>query len=66
VKRNFGGIEHFIRGVREILGGVNPLTPPSKSHVYVPEVCPILLSETCFKPIQVCHHYLCTLEYFVP
>jgi hypothetical protein len=21
VKRNFGGVEHFIRGVREILGG---------------------------------------------
>jgi hypothetical protein len=27
VKRNFGGVEHFIvRGVREILGGFNP--PP--------------------------------------
>ena len=25
VKQNFGGVEHFIRGVREILGG---LTPP--------------------------------------
>ena len=25
VKQNFGGVEHFIRGIREILGG---LTPP--------------------------------------
>jgi hypothetical protein len=31
VKRNFGGVEHFIKGVREILGaGVYP-PPPSKS-----------------------------------
>jgi hypothetical protein len=30
VKRNFGGVEHFIRGAREIWGGgVNP--PPIKS-----------------------------------
>ena len=28
MKRNFGGDEHFIRGVRKILGGVNL---PSKS-----------------------------------
>jgi hypothetical protein len=34
VKKNFGGVEHFIRGVREILGGLtppNPPPPPSKS-----------------------------------
>ena len=34
VKQNFGGVEHFIRGVREILGGGGGgLTPPpSKSN----------------------------------
>ena len=33
VERNFGGVEHFIRRVREILGG-GGLPPPSKSaHV---------------------------------
>ena len=24
VRRNFGGLEHFIRGVKEILGGLTP------------------------------------------
>jgi hypothetical protein len=33
VKRNFGGVEHFIRGVKEILGGLTPLlTPPKSAH----------------------------------
>jgi hypothetical protein len=27
VKQNFGGVEQFIRGVREILGGFNNLPP---------------------------------------
>ena len=31
VTRNFGGIEHFIRGVREILGRLTTPPPPSKS-----------------------------------
>jgi hypothetical protein len=34
VKHNFGGVEHFIKGVREILG------PPSKSaHDSVRNYC---------------------------
>jgi hypothetical protein len=27
VKQNFGGIEHFIRDVRDILWGLTPLPP---------------------------------------
>ena len=28
MKRKFGGVEHFIRGVRDILGGLPPPPPP--------------------------------------
>jgi hypothetical protein len=28
VKRNFGGAENFIRGVREIVRGLPPVNPP--------------------------------------
>jgi hypothetical protein len=28
VMQNFGGVEHFIRGITEILGGLTPPPPP--------------------------------------
>jgi hypothetical protein len=34
VKRNFGGAENFIRGVREIVRGLPP-APSKSAHVFV-------------------------------
>ena len=44
VKQNFGGVEHFIRGVREILGG-GGLTPPvNPPMLHISFSCPACMA----------------------